>query len=502
MVEQHETLLRGSSQLGGGLAPVILQRTDEDPIGVLLEKLASDDGRHELAASKAAQTTKQGLLELFQPVHRAWHLAVLEVSCQAPGMPRLDPRRIASAGLVVRRLGAKGVLEGWRRAGRKVRGWLPFDPGEERLDPEPKKRRPERSSGHPQIDRRLLLVGLREPLEESVSPLFVAPPEVCKAAGKTLLYGLVPLASGERSEAPAAPEVVEEDFAEGAREQIPVLLKSQNAHGYPWTGTGRDLTRETPEAGLASLLATLQHLHVQLDAFDGSGPGRRVLDLLDELRLPFGGVYRPAGRFLAAAAEVLLFRSPEAKAVQAPDFWPAIPDGLRRRIEEAIVAAMKARLATLTAGEGRYAAPAGRYVLEAFVRVRGHHPGCPERLVWTEERTPSFRIIPWHEAGALPPTQVALPDVFDRAVLRKLRPNVAFVLPKGLKQKIDAASLSDLIDGKGGSSNGWDLGWICGFNIPLITLCAFFVLNIFLQLLNIVFFWLAFIKICIPFPRK
>ncbi len=47
---------------------------------------------------------------------------------------------------------------------------------------------------------------------------------------------------------------------------------------------------------------------------------------------------------------------------------------------------------------------------------------------------------------------------------------------------------------------GIQLNWICGFSIPLITICAFFVLNIFLTLLNIVFFWLPFIKICIPFP--
>ncbi len=30
--------------------------------------------------------------------------------------------------------------------------------------------------------------------------LFVAPPEVCKSAGRTLLYGYLPLTSGERSE--------------------------------------------------------------------------------------------------------------------------------------------------------------------------------------------------------------------------------------------------------------------------------------------------------------
>jgi hypothetical protein len=50
----------------------------------------------------------------------------------------------------------------------------------------------------------------------------------------------------------------------------------------------------------------------------------------------------------------------------------------------------------------------------------------------------------------------------------------------------------------GGAKLG--LGWLCSFSIPLITICAFFVLNIFLSLLNIVFFWMAFIKICIPIP--
>jgi len=49
-------------------------------------------------------------------------------------------------------------------------------------------------------------------------------------------------------------------------------------------------------------------------------------------------------------------------------------------------------------------------------------------------------------------------------------------------------------------SGGLNLSWICSFNIPIITICAFFVLNIFLSLLNIVFFWLPFVKICIPIP--
>ena len=65
---------------------------------------------------------------------------------------------------------------------------------------------------------------------------------------------------------------------------------------------------------------------------------------------------------------------------------------------------------------------------------------------------------------------------------------------------MQGTTLSGLTKGVGASSGGIQLDWICGFNIPLITICAFFVLNIFLTLLNLVFFWIAFIKICIPFP--
>ena len=37
-------------------------------------------------------------------------------------------------------------------------------------------------------------------LNESVVPMFVAPPDVCKAAGTTLFYGLIPTTSSEKAE--------------------------------------------------------------------------------------------------------------------------------------------------------------------------------------------------------------------------------------------------------------------------------------------------------------
>ena len=80
-----------------------------------------------------------------------------------------------------------------------------------------------------------------------------------------------------------------------------------------------------------------------------------------------------------------------------------------------------------------------------------------------------------------------------------LKPNVAFVVPPSLQSLLSGAT-KDLLDGKGSSSN-LGLTWICGFNIPIITICAFLVLNIFLTLFNLAFGWLFFMKICLPFPK-
>jgi hypothetical protein len=80
---------------------------------------------------------------------------------------------------------------------------------------------------------------------------------------------------------------------------------------------------------------------------------------------------------------------------------------------------------------------------------------------------------------------------------------VTFVVPERLFNLLNKNSPDDFL--KGSASEGdFQLGldWICGFNIPIITLCAFIVLFIFLVLLNLIFWWLPFIKICIPFPKK
>jgi hypothetical protein len=98
------------------------------------------------------------------------------------------------------------------------------------------------------------------------------------------------------------------------------------------------------------------------------------------------------------------------------------------------------------------------------------------------------------------PVNIALPVDTTPAALRKYDKNVAFPISEELaKQMNRVKGLKKLMEGEvGGPEIG--IGMICSFSIPIITLCAFIVLMIFLQLLNIIFWWLPFLKICFPFP--
>ena len=116
------------------------------------------------------------------------------------------------------------------------------------------------------------------------------------------------------------------------------------------------------------------------------------------------------------------------------------------------------------------------------------------------EPSESFTIAPWFDNNGAPPVQVTLPDATDRNLLKKLKPNVAFVMPDSLFNLMQGKP-EDLMKGSG-SASGIGIQWICSFSIPIITLCAFIVLNIFLQLFDLIFRWLLYIKICLPLPKS
>jgi hypothetical protein len=369
-------------------------------------------------------------------------------------------------------------------------------------------------------------------LSESSVELFVAPPEICAAAGKTILYGLVPVTSTEVSEAPETTSYRPEDV----QALLPTYLKAATR------------TKELPRAGrtlgttaldglnpglrddrlLRDYADLLRLLKFVFDAFGDSSHGRALFQALNQIRLPFDPppspltldyppgfdpgaatpqqrslverYTRPAGDELRRAAAVLVDRAP-GQSIQMPSRWPSVSTAQAAAIASAVKNGLDARLAEVGPRQPRFGDPNRRYQARAFVRVI-HSEDCPPETVWSDYGEP-FTIALWYESGALPPIEIALPNVTDPNVLRNLKPNVAFSMPENVFNFLNGLgkdALTGSLPGLGGG--GLAIGWICSFSIPIITFCAFLVLNIFLTLFDLVFFWLLFIKICLPFPRR
>ena len=81
--------------------------------------------------------------------------------------------------------------------------------------------------------------------------------------------------------------------------------------------------------------------------------------------------------------------------------------------------------------------------------------------------------------------------------LRKFPRNVAFQLSDNLRKQMQKAGKELDEIGKGDSS-GINIGVICSFSIPIITIVALILLMLFVFILNIVFWWLPFFRICFP----
>jgi hypothetical protein len=95
-----------------------------------------------------------------------------------------------------------------------------------------------------------------------------------------------------------------------------------------------------------------------------------------------------------------------------------------------------------------------------------------------------------------------MPDI-TRDSVKSLKPNVAFEMPPGLFNMLANNSPDAFLKGEAKEGGvGLGITWLCSFSLPIITLCAFICLNILLSLLNIVFWWMAFFKICLPIPVR
>lgn len=423
--------------------------------------------------------------KLFQPAHGRFYLVAASLVCRTPGLPdhRVDLARGEQAGFVLRRF-TDGVEHAWVASpDPERRGWEPLGAAPDRL-----------------------LEG------EEVVPMF----PVNYAAGdgpRRLWAGLIPTASRETLRAgrplpPGAPAADEDPRLAEPRAKVRQGLEALHALAdLPLTPAEVAALRADADLqacfwllDLAALLR--QHLpavwaNVTAGAPALSGEAEALAALL-----------RPLGAALdvAWAQRLAIAGEPAPAAPPVPVSRGDLAALGAQALDERILAALR----EAGAGGGPVVAELPRFDVEAEHRyvvrcVKVPHACARPHPAVVGARSDPFEIASYFDAEApARPVRISLPVDVSVAALRKSPRSVAFVISKQLRaQMARIGTAKKLLDGKleAPRSSPFDLGEICSLSIPILTLVAFVVLFIFLVLLNLIFWWLPFVKVCFPLPR-
>jgi hypothetical protein len=187
------------------------------------------------------------------------------------------------------------------------------------------------------------------------------------------------------------------------------------------------------------------------------------------------------------------------KVPMSADEWRAVSEKLPAALPKAEAGAVSRRGAEPVPKFDLAFDPrrARRYVIRCVYT----RDGCPP--VASAASAP-FAIAPVHDPDA-PARTIRIPMPIDLGLgaLRRMKKNVGFVLSKDLNARVQSLAgkkLKDIDEGNVSAGGSADEE-VCSFALPIITLCAMIVLYIFLALLNIVFFWMPLVKICLPIPK-
>lgn len=495
-----------------------------------------------------SQFDKKPVLRL--PTHRAFHIVCCEVVCERFGRPALDPTRITSAGFVIRRQ-RNGQEQTWVLEEGEALGWQ--NASTELRDPDLDRRLCANGLLHPRTNQAAYS-------GEQTHPLHVLNSVDEKGKCHTLLYGYVPLGGFyyERQMAnlfDAASKQEIEDFAArslpwpfGYREGKQQSFLQQHTlpvdDGVPSKAMFELLrllvnryhlgeTRRALSTISSNLNAELEALCSELWFYDDRRlPAKLRLELFNEhsrelvkqarmfhltryLQQCFAqGENNPLVQWIIqqedAADKVSglanlsqLAPLPNSNGIGSLNYSLRIVSSdaedirhqLGQRFREQTLAQAK-EIPLPKFGQGQNDA----YQIVPFVRSKNDQGR--EQIQWADEHSRSleFRVAAPFDPEASRPSLIPMPSLRDlKRGLAKgasvLTPGDTFDLINGLNLKKGASE--DVI------SDGPKLGiqWICSFSLPVITLVAMILLMIMISLLNIVFFWLPWVRICLPFPK-
>lgn len=464
-----------------------------------------------------------GLTTLRLPMHNAFHKVCVEVSCDEVGRPALHPRRVASAGFVVRK-GTPDAPKIWLLDNGAALGW----------------RTPDKPDAEPDHRRRLVNAGLlpgRSPKGrysgEETHPLRAllvdapAVPGAGRARKRTLLHGLLPL-SGK---APVETLPAENDAPEtqsGRMGELEWPLGSWNGEAgdtaptlerFEWQQADGVLIRDgRPSRAFVQLLPVLlARYHVTDDTTANSALRDALSALALRTSVPFpqegeGGdidlstsTYRQGLlTYLSQNTDALVdyARAQEPPFLEDASYSPPKLPGLSPEdlyISEA--AAAQLRLLLVRRGEAAEAAlndliRLPRYsqgenevfFVRPFLRYLDDC-GC-ERLVWGPPSQP-FRVTSPFDPEATPPNVIQMPDLDD--IKRGVAKGVTLITPKSIVEQMDKIKPDMTFEEKKALPIPLCLSFAISFSIPAITICAMIILMVLIFILNLFFQWLPWV---------
>lgn len=481
--------------------PVLLRMTNDDFMDELVALLAEDPER--LAALEATPVSYRlrppaadasyqspiDHLKLFQPVHGHFNLVAASLACRVVGLPdkAVDPGAEEAVTFVMRRLEAGAELA-WTGA-----GWSAVEDATALVEGEETLPMFEMTSSGPDRTRRVF-VGMV--------------PTSSTASSKSRSGGLLTPEPGEPT--PAIPDQRPVEL------QVKVVdaLTALQGVGRPVDATafGRAARVEASQFLLLDLVDVLaRHVPalwtaVQQGAEPTSPALREAYRLLDQTVA--GGAASSSWR------QALVDAYAQRKRIWGDDDQPPTL-GIDLKSSPMSTALLRTRLvAALPAAP---ATPAGevpegfespkldprpgvRYVIRCVYR----RPRCrPDHRELLSEPTVPFAIASFFDGDA-PARQVhiAMPLDTTLAGLRKGPRNVRVTLSRELQSQMQrVTSLKKALDGELDDGQ-LDLGMICSFSLPIITIAALILLIGIVIVLNLVFWWVPLFKICFPVPVK
>jgi len=489
-----------SARLPDFFQPQLLELTDDNFMAQFRVAAASSDTTQLKSLVILPQATP---VKLFQPAHGRYYLVCAALSCRMPGFPDRSVQRSngESVFFVMRRFVA-GAEYGWVIAGTD-KSWQPLN-------------------GQP---RRVLA-------QEERLRLF----PIAGSDTRTIFIGYVPVASREgyavsaqQMRAAMSPDELAK-FPNGIDPRIEEL---EGRFSTPLTKHVADSPNTMLQDAAAAnppQSATLS-VYMLLDLWDYFDA--YLTDVAVALRdnpsatftgdqaaakaslMTFLGQPLPAVGFTLAAALGAVAQNSDA--LNAPggadpatlglgiyDLAPFSGDPGVATVVAGFEAAVSAALPSDVPGvtlPPQSSLPGETYALRCVYE----RPQCAPPLQVASQPSLAFQLAAHFDNDApARPIRIVLPTDVSIGGLRKFQKGVSILISASMQQKINMLTghERDIIkDGTVGSdSNG--IAWMCSFSIQIIFIVAFFLLLMFVIILNICFWWIAFFRICIPIPKK